>query len=184
VDERYLLPCPCGRQVPVARRQAGETVRCACGESLEVPTLLRLTRLPRAAEPAPGAASGATWGLRHRLWLLGTVIFVLAVVPIVVLVLCFPSPPQKISPPPEQIREEARTFSATDAWVVWRQLERSDVNALFVRDQHGFHEAVVRYEEKRFKFQLSIAVLALFCALGVALVIVGSLQKPPGQAGP
>jgi len=179
VDERYLLPCPCGRQVPVTRRQAGETVRCACGESLEVPTLLRLTSLPRAAETASAAPSGATWGLRHRLWLLGTVIFVLAVVPIVVLVLCFPSPPQKVSPPPEQIREEARAFSATDAWVVWRRLERSDVNELFVRDQLGFKEAMVAYDELSFKFQLSIAVLALFCALGVALVVVGSLQKPP-----
>jgi len=180
VDERYLLPCPCGRHVPVTRRQAGQTVRCACGESLEVPTLLRLTSLPTAAEPAPAAPSGATWGLRHRLWLLGTVIFVLAVVPIVVLVLCFPSPPQKVIPPPEQIREESQAFSATDAWVVWRRLERSDVNALFVRDQLGFKEAVLTYDELSFKYQLSIAVLALFCGLGVALVIVGSLKKPAG----
>jgi hypothetical protein len=168
--------------VPVARRQAGETVRCVCGESLEVPTLLRLRSLPRAAEPAPAAPPGAAWGLRHRLWLLGTVIFVVAAVPIVVLVICFPSPPQKISPPPEQIREEARAFSATDAWVVWRRLERTDVNLLFVRDQFGFKEAQVAYDELSFKYQLGIAVLALFCALGVTLVVVGWLQKPPHAA--
>lgn len=180
MDEEYLLPCPCGRRVPVTRRQAGERVRCACGELLEVPTLLRLTSLPTAAEPAPATPSGPTWGLRHRLWLLGTVIFVLAVVPIVVLVLRFPSPPKKVIPPPEQVREEARAFSAVDAWVVWRRLERSDVNALFLRDQRGFHEAQLAYDELAFKYQVGIAVLALFCALGVALVIVGSLKKPPG----
>ena len=180
MDERYLLPCPCGRQVPVTRRQAGETVRCACGELLEVPTLLRLRSLPRAAEPAPAAPSGAAWGLRHRLWLLGTVIFVLAAVPIVVLVLRFPSPPQKVSPPPEQIRERYRAYSAVETWVRWHQLKRSDVNAIFVHDQLGFKEAVRAHDELSFKFQLGIAVLSLFCALGVALVIAGSLKKPPG----
>jgi hypothetical protein len=107
-----------------------------------------------------------------------------AAVPIVVLALRFPGAPQKVIPPPEQIREEAQAFSATDAWVVWQRLERSDVNLLFQRDQYGFHEALVDYDERAFKYRVGIAVLALFCALGVALVIAGSLKKPPGQPKP
>lgn len=60
----YLLPCTCGRKVPVSTRHAGQTVRCACGAELEVPTLRGLGELERA-EPA-GAAPRGHWGDRQR----------------------------------------------------------------------------------------------------------------------
>ena len=163
----------------VSRQQAGQTVSCTCGASLEVPALLRLIKLPRAPEPDAAESTGGSWGLRHRLLLLGTVVFLLALTFTVVLVLVFPAPPQKFSPPPEQIREEAAAFLPREAWLVWQRLERSDVNALYLRDQLAFKEAVVRYEDEVFKYQLGIAVLLLFCAVGVGVAVVGLLQKPP-----
>lgn len=72
---RYLLPCSCGREIPVETGQAGELVRCACGATVEVPTLLRMRALKPAAPEAAAAPPPATrWGMRQRLLLLGTLI--------------------------------------------------------------------------------------------------------------
>ena len=70
---KYLLPCTCGREIPVEATQAGQQVRCQCGLGLEVPTLLNLTRL-KPAEPPTAAApprARSTWGLRQRVMLVG-----------------------------------------------------------------------------------------------------------------
>ena len=47
---KYLLPCPCGLSVEIEPGQAGQTVACACGESLTVPTMLQIKALPQALE--------------------------------------------------------------------------------------------------------------------------------------
>lgn len=44
---RYQLTCPrCNRQIPIETSQAGQTLPCECGESLRVPTMLKIKRLP------------------------------------------------------------------------------------------------------------------------------------------
>lgn len=44
---RYQLTCSrCNRQHPVETAQAGQTLPCECGESLRVPTMLKIKRLP------------------------------------------------------------------------------------------------------------------------------------------
>jgi hypothetical protein len=73
----YLLPCECGKKLPVEAPQAGQTVHCSCGESLEVPTIRGLAKLGQAKDTAP-AATGPRWGQREGLLLLGAVIAVLA----------------------------------------------------------------------------------------------------------
>ena len=50
----YLLPCACGRTTQVGPRQAGETVDCACGARLDVPTIRGLRELEPVAETAAG----------------------------------------------------------------------------------------------------------------------------------
>jgi hypothetical protein len=44
----YLLPCRCGQSVAVSTSMAGESVRCACGAELQVPTLRGLRQLAQA----------------------------------------------------------------------------------------------------------------------------------------
>jgi hypothetical protein len=61
----YLLPCSCGRKVPVSTRHAGHTVRCQCGVELEVPTLRGLSELERAE--SVGRPTRGDWGNQHRL---------------------------------------------------------------------------------------------------------------------
>jgi hypothetical protein len=66
---KRLLTCECGRAVPVELGQAGGRALCACGATLQVPTLRRLRELPVATDqpvaetsawrPQFGAAAGA-----------------------------------------------------------------------------------------------------------------------------
>ncbi len=75
---KYLLPCTCGREIPVEATQAGQQIRCQCGVELEVPTLLNLTRLKPAAPPAavPHRVRSA-WGRRQQVMLVGLAIMAL-----------------------------------------------------------------------------------------------------------
>jgi hypothetical protein len=57
----YLLPCSCGKKVPVDAGQAGAKVTCECGQQLAVPTFRALRNLEQE-KPVEAAAAGATAG--------------------------------------------------------------------------------------------------------------------------
>lgn len=65
---KYLLPCSCGKSVPVEASQAGQRVRCSCGQMLDVPTMRLVRQLPPATRPAPGTRRPTrSWPLAQRL---------------------------------------------------------------------------------------------------------------------
>jgi hypothetical protein len=69
----YLLPCSaCGRTHRVSRRQAGGSVDCSCGATVSVPTMREMSQLEPAAEAV--AVRHKEWGLRQRLWFIGSII--------------------------------------------------------------------------------------------------------------
>lgn len=75
---RYLLPCECGRKVPVAATQAGETVVCECGRSHVAPKLRELRQLEshQEAETAPRRAG---WSTRQGvLFVVGALLLIVA----------------------------------------------------------------------------------------------------------
>ncbi|MCL2709364.1 MAG: hypothetical protein FWE95_00655 [Planctomycetaceae bacterium] len=47
---KHLLPCTCGESVEIEPGQAGQTVKCRCGENLLVPTMLQIKALPVAPD--------------------------------------------------------------------------------------------------------------------------------------
>jgi hypothetical protein len=59
---KYLLPCSCGKSVAIEVSQAGQSVRCTCGNMVDVPTMRLIRQLP------PAAASAAKKRLRDRSW--------------------------------------------------------------------------------------------------------------------
>jgi hypothetical protein len=101
VKAKYLLPCSCGRQVPVEASQAGQQILCECGAAVEVPAMRGLAQLERATPesaigrsssaeqparasqgtptPAKAAArrSASVWGTRQRLLLIGALLTLL-----------------------------------------------------------------------------------------------------------
>ena len=73
MEGRYLLPCSCGQEIPVEPRQAGQEIRCDCGASLEVPTMLGMAALEKAPSEPSHTPPSAPWGIRQGIVLLGTV---------------------------------------------------------------------------------------------------------------
>lgn len=63
----YLLPCSCGQRLKVSTAQAGQPIRCACGNELTVPTLRGLRELEVDEGPTKARdRSQRTWDNRHR----------------------------------------------------------------------------------------------------------------------
>lgn len=76
---QYLLPCECGRKIPVAASQAGETVVCECGRSLSAPKLRELRQLDTQTieDDSP---RGAAWSpLQGGLFVAGAVVLLISI---------------------------------------------------------------------------------------------------------
>ena len=53
MSSHFLLPCECGQTTPVQVSQAGQSLRCACGRALTVPTMRGIRELkPAEVEPS------------------------------------------------------------------------------------------------------------------------------------
>jgi len=75
MSTKYLLPCSCGKSVPVSVSQSGLTTACECGRQLEVPTRGGLLKLEQVGG---GASLGSrpprpAWGPRQGLLFIGGV---------------------------------------------------------------------------------------------------------------
>lgn len=65
----YLLPCECGQSTRVTRAMAGQEITCACGKTLEVPTLRGFGDLAAAEDSAPQVVEKNHWaGMRGILF--------------------------------------------------------------------------------------------------------------------
>jgi len=60
MPQKYLLPCSCGKDVPIETSQAGGNVLCDCGLSVQVPSLLKIKKLPLVGEAQVQSAATAT----------------------------------------------------------------------------------------------------------------------------
>lgn len=156
---KYLLPCSCGREIPVEAAQAGEQVRCTCGAELEVPTLLALATLKRA-EPGPAATKPpATWGARQRLILVGAMITAASLGVGIRLYLGRPTiPVEKLSP--------------AQAWALWLDL-REDVGQRRQREE--------QYLELLKQYHGWMGLVGFVAAVGV-LTMAGSLLVPKSRS--
>ncbi len=152
---KYLLPCSCGREIPVEITKAGQEVQCTCGASVEVPTLQGLRALKRAA-PDAAAPRKSTWGLRQQLLLVGAVITVIALVPAGYLYLYRPQ------------MLDIDTVSPWHAWRIWLDLRQGLREGM--REMAQFNAMVTAYWRW-------MAVLGVFATLGL-LTMATSLLVP------
>lgn len=175
VTERYLLPCSnCGRQTVIECRQAGETIRCECGASLQAPTLLDMRHL-ELAPTEPAATSAATgWGIMQQVWLVG---FVLALIGIGLGVwLHLARPVSRFSAiDPERVREECQKYTPSQTWHAWEILQQG----LDRRIDQSYAAAVARFQLK----QIFVGVVLLG---GATLMVIGWLgrKRPPASRQP
>jgi hypothetical protein len=170
VGAKYLLPCPCGEQMPVETRQAGETIACACGSPLLVPAMREIMAL----EPAPERSSepsAPVWTMYSRIGLLGWAIAGLAI--FWVLVLNINHPVSRFSGiDPYQIAKSAQNMPPLYAWNVWQDMKKG----LDRRTDEPYAAAVVR-------FHIWEAVAGGVALIGVALIAVGAILGKQ-QGGP
>ena len=73
--QQYLLPCKCGKVIPVTVAQAGRTLDCSCGQELRVPTLAGIRQLdPAELEATNKTRPPAAWNaLRGGLFVAGVI---------------------------------------------------------------------------------------------------------------
>lgn len=75
--KKFLLSCDCGSVTPVSGGQAGDKIACAdCGQSLSVPKLRELSRMPLAEETERGRQRN--WDVSKGLLLLGGLLAVVS----------------------------------------------------------------------------------------------------------
>ncbi len=175
----YLLPCSCGRKVPVEPRQAGQVVRCSCGASLEVPTLLEMAAL-EGAEPEAGARRPPRpWGVRQGLALLGAVIFLGALVLVIFLLRAQPRPPfpDKAEMDPGAVRREAQRLTPLQSRRIWQSLRARGPDGRMPREEQYQTDKLGRYQEDLLRWRLSMGVVLTIAVAGLSLVVIPLLRK-------
>ena len=138
MSQKYLLPCSCGQDVPVETSQAGGNLLCRCGLSVQVPTLLKIKKLPLAGETpdqssaavdAPPVSPTGTRSNRSMFWI-GLVLTVVAGLYCVYAVLfTFPKPQDVLK------KQRVYHFAGKVAVQDSTPLPIEDVNFLTITDE-------------------------------------------------
>ena len=158
----YLLPCTCGRKNQVEVRQAGETIQCECGASLEVPTMLKMAELEKVQTRQ--TAGRPTWGPHQAMILFGALITTVAAGMAVYCILARPRLP------------DIRAQEPVQTLYYWRFL-RNDT------DRRTITEG--KYAENVPLFRLATGVLLVVACGGVVIVTTSTvmLRKKKLKAG-
>jgi hypothetical protein len=159
---QFLLPCSCGRQLPVETSQSGLTLTCECGKQLDVPTRRDLEKLPRAASQPQGAGTPgrSAWGLHKGLMLLGTLVAVPALACAVYLTSTLPTDP---------VAAIIERQTPEQSVVTWMQLRRG------IRG--GNDPLTMAYIKQRNSHQMAADVAWGVFAIGLAIAASGLVMQ-------
>ncbi len=170
---RYLLPCTCGRKTPVEPRQAGETIPCDCGKTLEVPTMLAMGQLEPASPEAGWDTSPATWGANQIMALLGGTLLFGA---ILLATTMFLTRPRERTP--EMLREAARADTPVQSLEMWHYLRSNGLDPNMPAQGPA-------YERKAFHFRVGIGVAAALALAGCVLITIALVgHRAAGRTAP
>src|SRR5260221_8593002 len=166
---RFLLPCACGRQLPVTAAQAGDQLQCECRQRIEVPTLRHLAALERVEDSA--ARRAKSWGARQGLVFLGASIIAIAAVCLLVLQL------QKPQPIHEQlIQTNIEKMTPAQIWAAWPALQHGIMRSLLPVEAAIYQQRKYEIESWQDWRRATMAV----AGAGIVLVAIGLLiVRPP-----
>jgi len=176
---RYLLPCSCGRKIPIEPGQAGQTLSCECGASLKVPTMLEMAHLEELACESPPEKQ-TVWGIRQSLTLLGVVMVLGS---LVLAVVAYRSRPKTSSA--ELIRQHCQEFPPVESLYRWHQLRDDGPDPFTRREKEQRADRIGR-------FRLWVIATLVVAAGGIVLVTSALLSgkayrskegKPPPRSG-
>ena len=112
MSAKYLLPCSCGRTIPVEAAEAGHIVKCVCGAELEIPAMRTLGSLERADPASKARRSSSVWGRREGWILVGAILAVMGLGPTVYLQVSRPR------------LENVHSLTPTETWALWQELRK------------------------------------------------------------
>ena len=159
----YLLPCACGRDIPIEPRQAGETVRCQCGRQCAVPTMREVQSLRQApASDTKLAKIKPAWGNPQRFLVTGLIVVLLAALIAIILYVQFPAHFRGLSSP-ETVRQRVKSVSTLTTMRYFHEVILPGID---------FREQPER-EGKRSMVYLGMATLAGVGAIGMVFVAIG-----------
>ncbi len=165
MDTIYLLPCSCGRKMPVNPRQAGESITCTCGASLEVPTLLNLRILQRAELPPQPEIHKKAWGAGQRLIFLGVIVILFAIAIGGWLFWIRPTDPYAYLSQ-EQIKQSVPALTPIETWRLWLLLEKGGLE----RHKRG---SEIFFASQRAQYLIYGELLAILSGVGLTLIAAG-----------
>lgn len=173
---KYLLPCTaCKGRVEVDSTDAGLTVRCACGQQLEVPTLRGLAELKQVAGEQSTAQRGS-WGPVQATILFSLVIAVGALGFAGWRIWWTPGDPQINS---EAVRQQIDMLSPQESFEYWDVLRQGlDMreDPLMVR-YHRYRDEFIRWNY----VYLTVGAIALLVAIGFSVVHFTSRKQPASR---
>jgi len=123
MKQKYLLPCSCGKNIPVDVGQAGQMVTCACGAAIEVPTMLQLRKLRRVPVESTGQKPRSRWGPRQQMISIGGLLVVGSIVWVCLLWHNWPQP-QSASLDVDVLAAEYDEAPAAEVWRHWRRVSQ------------------------------------------------------------
>jgi hypothetical protein len=166
---RYLLTCSCGRELPIDAGQAGEVVRCSCGNSVFIPKLGELRLLPRVETPS----QKSSWSARQGLL---TLLALIAIVSLGFGVYYWIRTPARADYDASGERAELESFfkdlDPVHTWIYWSSqtvaLARQGLQDEVTAQAQTFAHSIEQGEKKQ-AISFSIAGVAILLAIVVAL---------------
>jgi hypothetical protein len=175
VSVKYLFPCRCGQKSVVELRQAGQSIVCRCGTTLQVPTMIELTALEVAPAESSPVPHEATWHWRQRLLLLGCVSLVAAAIAAACLYVGRPIAPSEIITP-ERIQQTVAQWTPRETWEAWESMRQG----LDRRTDPRYEAAVLRFHAWE---ALTLGLALASVAMIVAGATMGKRDMETGRGG-
>jgi hypothetical protein len=170
---RHRFPCACGVEHLVVPSEAGQQIRCSCGQVLEVPTLRRLRQLPTSGS-GDSRGTRRTWSTgQGLLFNVGLVILVLALFALAFLgrkrsQLSLERP---AFPYQEFVAKEVAQWNVNELWEFWTANREVKLDARPTPDY-----LIARQLARRLDGFLMVA--AAFGVLGLIAVCAAILYRP------
>jgi len=170
---KYLLPCPCGRTIPIERRHAGQTVTCECGSAVQAPTLREIAALPQAQADAAAPAAASAWGWPQRTVLAGAVLLAVALVGGLILGEHRPISPSE-SLTPALMRSQIDTLSPLRSVQFFHMQKATGLAATKLPPE-------VEYQQARVQFLACAVLLSLLGIAGGTMITLGIVAARAGR---
>ncbi len=168
---KYLLPCTCGKKIPVESRQAGEEFLCDCGQRLTAPTMLSMRKLEPVPAETVDSGGMKPWGARQRVVLVGCIVFSAFAAWTGVLFLGRPVPPAP-EMDRETIAEQVERFTPALAWRAYH-IQRA------VGLDRSATDRATAYEEQAVQYYTWLTAAACGALVGLGLMVIPVLMRGP-----